>query len=639
VQPDGGTHFRVWAPRPREVSLVIERVNGVTQEVRPEREANGYHSVLVPGVGAGDRYRYRLDGQLFADPASRAQPEGPFGPSEIVDSQRYAWGDGSWRGVTLPGQILYEIHVGTFTPEGTWRAAAEHLGDLALAGITTIEVMPVSEFPGRFGWGYDGVFPYAPTRLYGSPDDFRAFIDRAHAAGLGVILDVVYNHLGPSGCVFGEYSESYFARHYKNEWGDGLHFDGPCSAPVREYFIWNAYYWIDEFHLDGLRLDATQSIHDFSDEHVIAAVGKQARKAARDRSIIVITENETQDTRMLRPLSEGGYGLDAAWNDDFHHSAIVATTGRCEAYYSDHRGTPQEFISTAKYGYLYQGQRYAWQKRPRGRRTDGLSPAAFVTFIENHDQVANFGDGSRLHARTTPGRYRAITALLLLLPGTPMLFQGQEFGATSPFLFFADHESDLATAVQQGRGEFLAQFPSMASPEAQARVPLANDPATFERCKLRWEERERHLTHRRLHEALIALRRSEAAFRQQVPGAVDGAVLANEAFVLRYKTALAQDERILIVNLGADLDAGSFAEPLMAAPGGCAWTVRWSSEHPDYGGFGVPEIVTDEGWRIPGHSATVLAPAPRDVGAGFPGPREVAGSRPVENNDGGTRTD
>ena len=630
VQSDGATHFRVWAPKPREVSLVVEPASGGTLEVAPEREEGGYYSVLVPRANAGDRYRYRLDGTLFADPASRFQPDGPFGPSEIVDAGRYAWRDAQWRGATLKGQVLYELHAGTFTREGTWRAAMEHLTDLAHTGITTVEVMPVSEFPGRFGWGYDGVFPYAPTRLYGGPDDFRAFVDRAHHIGLGVILDVVYNHLGPAGCVFGQYSENYFARHYKNEWGDGLHFDGPCSAPVREYFMWNAFYWIHEFHLDGLRLDATQSIHDQSDEHIIAAIGKKAREAAHDRSIILVTENESQDVRLLRSLDEGGCGLDAAWNDDFHHSATVAMTGRREAYYSDYYGAPQELISTAKHGYLFQGQRYMWQKKGRGTRTDGIAPAAFVTFIENHDQVANFGDGSRSHARTTPGRYRAMTALLLLMPGTPMLFQGQEFGATSPFLFFADHEPELAAAVQQGRAEFLSQFPSMASLEAQARLPAPHDPATFERCKLRWEERDLHVAQGRLHQDLIALRRADAAFGQQAAGTVDGAVLEDEAFVLVYRTPVPQDERLLVINLGPDLEAPSFAEPMVAPPDRCAWTVLWSSEHPDYGGFGVTEIVTGEGWRIPGHSATVLAPVP-GVGAGF--------SRPVETNDGGTRTD
>jgi maltooligosyltrehalose trehalohydrolase len=576
-----------------------------------EREPGGYWAGLVPCVAAGDQYVYRLDGSDIADPASRYQPEGPFGPSEVVDPGRFEWTDHGWTGVKLPGQVIYEMHIGTFTPGGTWQSAMERLPQLADMGITVLEVMPVSEFPGRFGWGYDGVFPFAPTRLYGSPDDLRAFVDRAHACGLGVILDVVYNHLGPDGCVFSKYAARYFTDRYDNEWGEALNFDGDDAGPVREYFAGNAGYWVSEFHFDGLRLDATQSMHDSSDEHMVAEVAVQARACAGARSVILVTENEPQDVRMLHPRERGGYGLDAAWNDDFHHSATVALTGRSEAYFQDHRGTPQELVSAAKYGYLFQGQRYGWQKQNRGTPTRGVSPAAFVNFIENHDQLANSGHGTRLRHRTSPGRHRAMTALLLLMPGTPMLFQGQEFGASAPFLYFADHNPALAEAVRKGRAEFVAQFPSLASEEMQHRAPVPHDPATFERCRLDWSEWERHDDQRRLHRDLMALRRSERAFSQQMPGAVDGAVLGAEAFVLRFATDDALDERVLLVNLGPDLVAPSFAEPLLAPPLGHEWRLAWSSEAPEYGGSGTPEV-TDAGWRIPGHAALVLRPERRD---------------------------
>jgi maltooligosyltrehalose trehalohydrolase len=605
---DGSTHFRLWAPTPRQISLVIERCGGGTVEAAVRSEGDGYYSAAVPEVGVGDRYRYRLDDELTPDPASRFQPDGPFGPSMIVDPSQFAWTDGAWRGVPLEGQVICEMHIGTFTPEGTWAAAIPHLPKLARTGITVLEVMPVSEFAGRFGWGYDGVFPYAPTRLYGSADDFRAFVDAAHALGLAVILDVVYNHLGPDGCVFSQYASDYFTKKYDNEWGDALNFDGPNSAPVREYFACNAGYWIDEYHLDGLRLDATQSIHDSSDEHIIAALSRQARAAAKGRDIVLISENEPQEVRMVRPLAEGGYGLDALWNDDFHHSASVALTGRAEAYYTDHRGSPQELISAAKYGYLFQGQRYAWQRQNRGSSARGIRPAAFVNFIENHDQLANSGDGSRTLARTSPGRHRAMTALLLLMPGTPMLFQGQEFGASTPFLYFADHKPELAAAVQKGRAEFVAQFPSLGAPEMQARLCVPHARETFERCVLDWREYDSHVTHRRLHEDLIAMRRSDAAFRAQASGGIDGAVIAPEAFVLRFFAAAADDERLLVINLGSDLVRGSIAEPLVAPPDSCRWRVRWSSEHPDYGGLGTPEIAGEHGWRVPGHAAIVLCP-------------------------------
>jgi maltooligosyltrehalose trehalohydrolase len=617
TQPDGSTHFRVWAPRPSSVSLVLYEGGAVHEELSLEPEGDGYRSVRVGQVGDGAHYRYRLDGSLFADPASRYQPEGPFGPSQVVDPARFQWSDAGWRGAELHGQIVYELHVGTFTQTGTWRSAAERLPHLVTTGVSLVEVMPVAEFPGRFGWGYDGVLLYAPTRLYGTPDDFRFFVDRAHALGLGVILDVVYNHLGPDGAVHHAFSADYFNRQGKTEWGDGLNFDGPASAPVREYFACNASYWIAEYHLDGLRLDATQSIADRSKEHLLTVISRQARAAAVNRSVLLVSENEPEDVTMVRPIAHGGHGLDAMWNDDFHHSAFVALTGRREAYYSDHRGRPQEFVSAAKYGFLFQGQRYAWQGNARGSRTDGIAPAVFVAFIENHDQVANSGDGTRLRLQTAEGRYRAMTALLLLMPGTPMLFQGQEFGASSPFLFFADHNPELAAAVRKGRGEFLAQFPSLASAEMRARLPAPEDPATFERCKLRWEEMGDDNPHWRLHRDLIALRRGDTAFQSQRRGLVDGAVLEPEAFVLRFTGEQEDDERMLIINLGLEIVAASLVEPLIAPPGGSRWEVRWSSEHPDYGGTGTADVVSASGWRIPGHAAVVL--------------------RPVENDNGGSR--
>ncbi len=602
----------MWAPSPRDVRLVIER-DGRRSDLELVADGDGYHSAYVRDVAAGVRYWYRLDGDLVPDPASRFQPDGPFGPSMIVDPATYGWSAAA-PDVVREGQVLYEMHVGTFTAEGTWRSAAARLGSLARMGITVLEVMPVAEFPGRFGWGYDGVFPWSPTRLYGSPDEFRAFVDHAHEHGLAVLLDVVYNHLGPDGCVFARYAPSYFAKRNATEWGDGLNFDGPCSAPVREYFVANAAYWIQEFRLDGLRLDATQSIHDRSPKHVLQEITARARAAANGRSILIVAENEPQRVELLGAPDSGGQGIDMLWNDDFHHSAIVALTGRSEAYYTDYRGRPQEFVSSAKRGFLFQGQRYAWQQQSRGTRTDGIPPAAFVNYLENHDQVANSGDGSRLHARASPGRYRAMTALLLLLPGTPLLFQGQEFGASAPFLYFADHRPELAAAVQKGRGEFVSQFRSLASPEMQERLPAPHDVATFERCRLDWREFDSHEGHRRLHEDLLAMRKSDAAFQQRT-GGVDGAVVANEAFVLRFAGARAEDERLLVVNLGPDLREASFAEPLMAPPTGHQWSLRWSSEHPVYGGLGTGGLNVRE-WSIPGHAAIVLRPVASDAAEG-----------------------
>ena len=612
VLPGGGVHFRAWAPGRRLVEVVFEDGR---RSFPLQAEEGGYFAGTSADAADGTRYRFRLDGdsQLYPDPSSRFQPEGPHGPSQVIDPGRFRWTDQDWPGVGRDGQVIYEMHLGTFTPEGTWEAAARELPELARLGITVLEVMPVAEFPGRFGWGYDGVNLFAPTRLYGAPDDFRRFVDAAHAAGLGVILDVVYNHLGPDGNYLEPFSKDYFTDRYKNEWGKAINFDGPDgggggAGPVREFFLTNAAYWIDEFHLDGLRLDATQQIFDSSAEHILVALTRAVREAGKGRATLLVAENEPQETRLVRPTDTGGYGLDSLWNDDFHHSALVALTGRNEAYYTDYLGTPQEFISSVKWGYLYQGQRYRWQKKRRGSPSLDLDPACFVNFIQNHDQVANSARGLRCQLLTSPGRYRAMTALLLLAPQTPMLFQGQEFASSSPFFYFADHKKELAKLVCKGRAEFLAQFPSIASPDMQACLPDPADPRTFERCKLNLGERQVHAEALALHADLLRLRREQAVFRSQKRGGVDGAVLGHGAFVLRFFGEEGED-RLLLVNFGRDVHLDPAPEPLLAPPAGMLWETLWSSEDPRYGGSGTPPVDTEENWLIPGEAAVVLRPS------------------------------
>jgi maltooligosyltrehalose trehalohydrolase len=605
-----GTHFRVWAPRRKRVSVVLEDAEGEpTKEIELMAEAEGYFSGGSPEVSAGARYRYRLDDAgLFPDPASRYQPAGPGGPSQVVDPSRFVWTDQRWPGVARRGQVIYEMHIGTFTAAGTWDAARQELPELKALGVTVLEVMPVAEYPGRFGWGYDGVCLFAPTRLYGTPDDFRRFVEGAHALGLGVILDVVYNHVGPRHAYFGEYSSAYFTDRYANEWGEALNFDGPDSGPVREFFIANAGYWVDEFHCDGLRLDATQQIFDASPEHVVTAIQRRVRQAAPDRRTYIVAENEPQQVQALRPAEERGFGLDAMWNDDFHHSGVTALTGRNDAYYSDFAGAPQEFISAAKRGFLYQGQRSVWQAKPRGTPTAGFAPERFVNFLQNHDQVANSAKGLRLHALTTPGRYRAMTALLLLLPGTPMLFQGQEFCAAAPFLFFADHEEGLAGKVARGRREFLSQFPGLATEQMRPVLADPADPGTFMRCKLDLAERHGHAESYALHKDLLALRASDPVFREHGRGGVDGAVLGPEAFCIRFFGAGA-DDRLLLINLGLTLALPAAPEPLLAPPEG-GWHILWSSEDPKYGGDGAFALTEDRPWPLYGHAALLLAAKP-----------------------------
>src|SRR5437867_8024202 len=434
------THFRIWASEARKLDVVIEQGPDSGRTFRSlTTEPAGYFSGAI-GAGVGACYRFRVNGgeMSYPDPASRFQPDGPHGLSCIVDPRQFHWTDSQWPGITLKGQIIYEMHIGTFTTEGTWRAAAEQLPELARIGITVVEMMPIADFPGKFGWGYDGVNLFAPSHLYGTPDDLRAFIDRAHSLGLGVILDVVYNHFGPDGNYLAGFSDDYLIREKENEWGNAINFDGPNSGSVREFFITNGRYWIEEFHFDGFRFDATHAIRDQSEEYIIGAVGRAAREAAGPRSIILIAENDLQESKMMRPPSQGGNGLDGMWNDDFHHSAIVAMTGNNVGYYCDYSGNPQEFISAAKYGFLYQGQALSWRQISRGTPTPGVPAEDFVCFIENHDQIANTGLGKQPRFQTSRGCYRAMTALLLLGPWTPLLFQGQEFGASSPFLYFAD---------------------------------------------------------------------------------------------------------------------------------------------------------------------------------------------------------
>ncbi len=597
-----GTAFRVWAPERGGVSAVVD---GRDHALAPGRD--GYFEGTVAGVGAGARYRFRVDGREAPDPASRFQPDGPHGPSEVVDPRGFPWTDAGWGGLALSGQVFYEMHVGTFTPEGTWAAAAAKLPFLKDLGVTAVEMMPVNEFAGRFGWGYDGVDLFAPTRLYGAPDDLRAFVDRAHALGLGVILDVVYNHFGPVGNPLPAFSPHYVTTRYSNEWGEAPNFDGPHAVGMRDLVIANAAYWIDEFHFDGLRLDATQSIHDNSADHVIAALARAARAAAGTRSIVIVAENEPQLSDLVRPAAAGGYGLDAVWNDDLHHSALVAVTGRREAYYVDYEGTPQELIAAAKYGYLFQGQGYAFQGAPRGVPGLDLPPEAFVVFAQNHDQVANSGSGARFHALTSPGRARALTALVLLMPGTPLLFQGQEFWASTPFLYFADHEPDLAALVRTGRGQSLAQFASLASAAAQARLPDPASPGTVKACVLDWREAESNAGVVALHRDLLRLRAGAGAFRPDGRRGVDGAVLGAEAFALRFFATDGED-RLLLVNFGPDFHRRSIPDPLAAPPRGRTWTTLWSSEDPAYGGTGTAPVETAAGWFLPAHAALLLGP-------------------------------
>ncbi|HEX2443637.1 MAG TPA: malto-oligosyltrehalose trehalohydrolase [Vicinamibacterales bacterium] len=609
VQPAGGIHFRVWAPRCRRVAVETARPDapaGESVTVALASEPGGYFAGLHPQGRAGDLYWFRLDDDetRYPDPASRFQPQGPRGPSEIVDPSQFHWTDQGWRGLKLAGQVMYEVHVGTYTRDGTFDALTRELPRIAELGVTVLEVMPVADFPGRFGWGYDGVCLFAPTRLYGRPDDLRRLVDRAHAIGMGVILDVVYNHLGPDGNFLTRFTDTFFAKRKGTDWGDAINFDGEGSEGVREFVIQNAAYWIDEFHFDGLRLDATHAINDRSSPDIVTDVARQVRERAAGRDTIVVAENESQEAALVRPVDRGGCGLDGLWNDDFQHSALVALTGRREAYYTDYLGTAGEFVAMAKRGFLYQGQLYSWQKKHRGKPTDGIPRSAFITFVENHDQVANSARGERLHQLSAPGTYRAMTALLLLGPNTPLLFQGQEFASSAPFLFFADHHPELARAVREGRRAFLAQFPSIATEAAQAALAPPEDPHTFERCRLDLSERERNAAAYAMHRDLLTLRRGDPVFGAD-DVEIDGAALGASALVLRFFGG-PDGDRLLLVNLGSQLNLDIVNEPLLAPPENQRWRLMWSSDDPKYGGEGAPHVERWSGWMVPGQAAVAL---------------------------------
>ena len=604
VRPGDGAHFRVWAPDRRAVEVVFEDAG--IPDLRLEAEPAGYFSGASRDATPGLCYRFRLDGgEPRPDPASRFQPEGPHGPSMIVDPTAYRWAVDGWRGPDPDRAVFYEMHIGTYTPEGTWDAAAERLPELVELGITVLELMPVADFPGDRGWGYDGVDQFAPTRLYGTPDAMRRFIDRAHGLGLGVILDVVYNHFGPSGNYLWSFAAAYGSKTHKTEWGEPYNFDGADSGPVREFVLANVGHWIAEYRLDGLRVDATQAIIDDSDEHILAQITRRVRETAGDRRTLVVAENEPQQAAIITPEADGGLGFDMAWADDFHHEVVVALTGRNDFYYKDYHGTSQEFLSALKWGHIYQGQRLSRQGKRRGTLGLDRRPSQYVFFLDNHDQIGNSMRGERIHQRVGPGRYRAITALWLLAPQTPMFFQGQEYAASQPFHYFIDHEPDLSAMVRKGHAEFLGQFRDLGLPEIQERLPDPAAASTFEHCRLDHSERDRepHAAALALHRDLLRIRRDEPALR----GRVDGAVLGPEALLVRY-WGEGGDDRLLLVNLGRGMHLDPAPEPLMGPPDGKRWTLLWGSESPEYGGSGNPEPETDEGWHVPGQAAVLLAP-------------------------------
>ena len=602
---DGGTRFTLWAPGRSSAAVEVEG-RGLFEL---DALGNGYFGADVAHAAPGDRYWFRIEGgRRLPDLASRCQPEGNDGPS-VVMANDFAWSDNGWTGVERQDQVLYELHVGTFTQEGTWSAAAAKLGFLSDLGVTVLHVMPIGTFKGRFGWGYDTTLPYAPFAPYGAPDDVRAFVDAAHALGIGVILDVVYNHVG-LGDHYRAYSEHYFTDRYENEWGASFNYDGEHARGLRDFIIGNAEYWIRDFHFDGLRIDAVQAMFDASSEHIVAEITRAVRAAAGSRRTYILVENQPQQRLMIDAPAQGGYGVDAMVSDDFQHAVRVAITGHNDFYYRDYLGSPQELVSALKYGFLYQGQRSDMRNRAYGTYNLETPSEHFVHFLENHDQVANSARGFRLSSLATPARLRAVTALLLLGPQTPCLFQGQEFGATNPFRYFLGLEGEEARAGAEGRRKSVTNFPSVADPVMQQQLPDPADPATFQGSKLDWSEAQSHAGILALHRDLLAMRRTDTAFLQSGERRVDGAAVGEAALLVRYFTSDPAGHRLLLLNLGRDLQFGVMAEPLLAPPDGHRWTVGWCSEHPDYDGAGRRPTDPAQFWVLPSDCALVLRSEP-----------------------------
>ncbi|NVM90844.1 malto-oligosyltrehalose trehalohydrolase [Variovorax sp. SG517] len=493
-----GTDFALWAPSAETVVLEHHPHHapggGETSSKPMSRDGRGWHRLSVPGAGHGDRYRYRLpDGTRVPDPASRFNPEDVHGPSEVVDPRRFQWTDGAWRGRPWEEAVVYELHVGTFTEEGSFRAARERLAELAELGITAIELMPLADFPGRRNWGYDGVLPFAPDASYGTPDELKALIDTAHSLGLMVLLDVVYNHFGPEGNYLHAYCPEFFNAGRQTPWGAAINFDGPESRTVRDFFIHNALYWVEEFRFDGLRLDAVHAIHDQSRLHIVREI-REALDAgpARGRHVHLVLENEDNRASMLVRDDRGSPSIGTAqWNDDLHHAVHVLATGERDGYYADYADDPvRRFACALAEGFIYQGQPSVFrQGQRRGEPSARLPSQAFVSFLQTHDQVGNRAFGERIHALGDPVLVRAALACLLLSPHVPMLFMGDEFAASSPFLYFCDFGPELATAVSEGRRAEFGGFAAFADEAARARIPDPNAEETFLASKLRWRER------------------------------------------------------------------------------------------------------------------------------------------------------
>jgi maltooligosyltrehalose trehalohydrolase len=574
-----GVRYRTWATDKKQVTTVILDDKGkIIRELPMQLEDTGYYSVIDPHSKAGNLYKFRLDGNLYPDMASRFQPSGVHGASQVVDFHGFRWTDEGWKPPRLGDLVIYELHVGTFTKEGTYEAALTKFDDLSNMGVTTIELMPVADFAGNRNWGYDGVFLFSPAHCYGKPDDLRRLVDAAHAAGLSVLLDVVYNHLGPDGNYLGSYSTKYFNPEHHTPWGDAFNLDKPDAAPVRSLFAENSLYWMREFHFDGFRLDATHAIPDESEKHLIQEITESVQ--ANDG--IVICEDPRNERKLILGRDKNGYGCDAVWADDFHHVVRVQMTGEDEGYMSYFQGTMEELVKTLNEGWLFTGE---LQKDGilRGSSAGDIEPEHFVHCISNHDQVGNRAFGDRLNQIVPPAAYRAASALLITAPYTPMFFMGQEWAAETSFLYFTDHHEELGKGITEGRRKEFAEFSDFRDPSVRERIPDPQAISTFENSKLDWDEvaKPQHAHVLLLYTDFLRFRRNRLSERQRGSWTVDQ--VSGAAIALRYKNS-AEGDLLILAQLLQNEEAIS-AYSLAPSPGK-HWNYALSSNELIYGGSG-----------------------------------------------------
>ena len=546
-----GVRFRLWAPGATSVSLVLETGGA---PIAMASEAEGWWSATTDRAAAGSRYRYRVDGGDYPDPASRFQPDGVHGASEVVDPGAYRWSDAAWRRRSWEEIVIYELHLGTFSESGDFAGAIAHLDDLVGLGATAVELMPIAQFPGKRNWGYDGVQFYAPAAAYGRPEGLKALVEACHARGLAILLDVVYNHFGPEGNYLSTVAPPFFTDRHRTPWGAAINYDGAASRPVREFMIENALYWLEEYDFDGLRLDAVHAIIDDGDPDILTELAQTVRRRLSDRPVYLVLENDANEARRLRRRGARPTGYNAQWNDDLHHVLHVLATGRTGGYYGDYAEEPIALLGRAlSSGFVYQGEPSPYRGgERRGEKSGNLPPTAFVSFLQNHDQIGNTPFGRRIAAEAPETLVHMAVAIVLLSPQIPLLFMGEEWATSRPFMFFCDFAPELSEAVREGRRREFAQFAEFGEAASQGRIPDATAESSFAACRLDWSERARepHRSWLERYRRMLRLRR-EAIVPRLAGIGPGGASRRLGPMALRAEWTLGDGARlVLLANFG-----------------------------------------------------------------------------------------